>query len=317
MCFTALGAGAQEGFKGENFDNQSQIIIQDDKEAKRCQATRIAPKWYLTAAHCVRPFCDKECMVVVDMLQGEVYASAVVRHKDGHARVFVPPTYHPGMGKSIRSDIALIFFDPPEEDYFFQVTRTGQELSRAEFNKLLSQSEYADQRAQWNALERSRAKLYTVNNSVSRKLLTPVAVPDLRDETQLVGSGFYYFTALHYYIGPDLGIEKGMSGSGVVVPGGAIVGVVSAALSRGPIVWYNEKDEPAGQINGDYFLFTPISGENAAFIQAKMKSVSSPGPFPYIVPVDGQIAEQTTAKLQEVFGQFKSADEVLAVEEKK
>ncbi len=325
-CMLLFGAGLQAEqtpvFFGEDFANQSVLFTQNSKGSKQCQGLRISSKWYLTAAHCVRPYCDKECQITVQLLQGPLQASAVLRHTAVAPRVFVPPAYRPGSGRGIRTDLALIRFDPAEEDYFFYETASKQALDKGSFIKRLNASEYADQRGQWQALENARPKLLSVNNSVSRRILFPLAVPDLREGgiffKQSAGD-FYYFTELRHYMGPNFGVEKGMSGSGVVLPGGDVIGVVSASLNNtGKLVTYNENDEPVGSVpySSDYFLFTPISRQNAAFIRATVNSFHEAGPGPRIVSINSHYAEPSPAKVQEVFSDIASAEEVVSVKER-
>ena len=322
MTATAIQLPVDPVFSADDVANQSIIWAQDDKNAKQCQAVRIAPKWYLTAAHCVRPYCDKECIVTVQLLQGSLQAQAVLRHNNSTPHVFVPPAYHPGEGTSIRHDIALIGFDPSEEDYTFYDARSKKELDWDTFEKYLRKGGYEDARDQWQSLQTARPTLRSVTNSVSRKLLFPVAVPDLRQDgiyvQQESGNGFYYFTELHHYIGPNFGVRKGMSGSGVVLPGGTVIGVVSASLNNtGRVVIYNEKDEPTGFLpySSDYFLFTPISQENKAFIEAIVKSYRHRfGTGPRVLPLGSSIAPQTSKRVQEVFGEFSSEDDILSAE---
>ena len=321
FCLMVGSLQAQESgeFFGEDFANQSVILVQNKQGAKQCQAVRILPTWYLTAAHCVRPYCDKECKVTVQLLQGDLQASATLWHTQSLPQVFVPAAYHPGDGKSIRSDIALIHFRPAEEDYIFYEARNNTALDKAVFMEQLNSSAHNDQRNQWQQLQKARPKLLTVTNSVNRKLSYPLAVPDLRGEgiyfKQSQGN-FYYFTSLHHYIGPNFGIEKGMSGSGVILPGGAVAGVVSASLSsQNQITVYNEKDEAVKSVpySSNYFLFTPLSPDNIAFIRATVNSFREDGRGPNVVGIHGHYSQPAAAKLSEVFPEFSAAEDVLSV----
>ena len=322
-CLAAFPVWAQDAFSGEDFDNQSKIIVQDEYDASRCQAVRIAPKWYLTAAHCVMAKCDKKsCDIIVDMLQGDIYASAVVHHNEStHKRVFIQQDYKDGKIKSVRADLALIFFDPAPADYFFKLSAINKELSWTEFNKLLKQPGYSEQRERWQALENSRAKLYVVTNAMDRHVLQPIAVPDVSTDTQLVGTGFYYFDKLKYYIGPDMGVDSGLSGSGVVVPGGGIIGVVSTVAGQGT----SKKDAEKVQGANKYFLFTPINHDNEEFIKGvfnmaksapKSWNITSVGKLPQLVSMDPKIAAMTEERLEEIFPDFAAAQEKGAIADK-
>lgn len=316
--FAGWAAGyAQDQFCAEDMANQSILIIQGDKMATQCQAVRILPKWYLTAAHCVSPYCDKECTITANLLQGELQASASIQHTSASPHVFVPAAYHPNSAKGIRSDIALIRFVPMDEDYFFYETRSSTPLDRETFIHLLNSSQYTEQRNQWQALSHARPKLLMVTHALGRQILFPIAVPDLRSGEiyfrQSDARGFYYFPQLRHYIGYNFGVERGMSGAGVVLPGGAVVGIVSAALNRtGQLVTYNEKDEPISSIpfSSDYFMFTPVSKENAAFIRATINSFHESGAGPNIVILTAPYSQSTTDKLQDIFPEFATEQDV-------
>lgn len=322
FCFLAgaIAGYAQANFSAEDMANQSLLFIDDT----RCQAVRILPKWYLTAAHCVQPECDKECTITVNLLQGSLQASATLQHTSDSPHVFVPAAYYGGSTKGIRSDLALIRFDPADTDYFFYDARANTPLSKEQFIDLLNSSSYTEQRNQWQALAHARPKLLTVTNSVGRQLLPSIAVPDLRRGDiffrQSADHSFYFFPELKHYIGPNFGVERGMSGAGVVLPGGAVVGIVSANLSNPyQIVTYNENDEPiySRPYSADYFLFTPINRENASFIRATVNSYRESGSGPNIMLLSAPYAQTTTAKLQDIFTEFKNEDDILGVRENK
>ena len=101
------------------------------------------------------------------------------------------------------------------------------------------------------------------------------------------------------------GVEKGMSGGGVVLPGGHVIGVVSANLnSQGRIMVYNEKDEAVGYMpySSDYFLFTPISRQNATFIRGTIASFHEPGRSANLANISPREAERSDVTLQTAFG---------------
>lgn len=311
----ALPVWAQDTFKGEDFDNQSEITVQGADGISRCQAVRIAPRWYLTAAHCVVSQCDNQsCDIIVDMLQGDLYASAIVHHNElTHKRVYVHPDYRDGKIKSVPSDIALILFDPKKTDYFFRLNSANKELSWSEFKKLLKHPLYSEQRDRWAALEEGHTKLYVVSNALDRRVLKPIAVPDLKTDTQLVGEGFYYFDKLKHYIGPNMDVDKGMSGSGVVVPGGGIIGIVSTVAGQGASAPAGKQTAAEKKKAGQYFLFTPINHDNENFLRAHLNYVEKQ----YIVPMDPKIAEITEERLENVFGDFAAAEQAGAIADKK
>ena len=116
LLFFSVGARAAQDepvFFAEDFLNQSVITVQNDRSGQQCHAVRILPKWYLTAAHCVRPYCDKACTVTFHLLQGPLQAMADVPHASSDPKVFTPRQYHLDDAKNVRYDVALIRFDPP------------------------------------------------------------------------------------------------------------------------------------------------------------------------------------------------------------
>ena len=322
-CFP-LFAAEDTPFAAEDFANQSMIMVQNDRDSKRCQAVRILPNWYMTAAHCVRPYCNKECTVTFTLLQGPLQALADVSHTSLHPMVFTPRQYHIGEAKNIRYDVALIHFVPQEQDYFFYDARNKKVLDEQSFLKMLQLSQYSDQRSQWQTLASSRPKLLVTPDTYTRHVQYPLAVPDLRADGIFFHDSklpdFYYFKELRHYMGSNFGVERGMSGSAVVLPGGAVIGVVSASLnSQSRLVFYDEKDQPVRSVpySADYFLFTPLSQTNMNFIRATISSAHEPGPKPYFVYISGDEAEKSDATVQSAFPGVLSAQDVLTSQETK
>ena len=297
----ALPLWGENHFKGEDFDNQSEIIVRGAGESSRCQAVRIAPKWFLTAAHCVSPQCDKACDIQVNLLQGDVYAAARVHHHENtHKRVWVQSSHEDDKLKSAGSDVALFFFDPAKSDYSFELPALNKKMGWKEFTKWLKQTGHSEY---WDTLQGSCAKLYTIPNAIDQRVKQEIAVPDIAAGTWTSGTGFYYFNSLQHYIGPDIGVSHGMSGSGVIVPGGGIIGVVVSSLTQ-------EDSHPSAEMlesgPGGYFLFAPINQKNRDFIESVLNGsgISSPGKMPEIVTAGPGIVIPTDAKLEDVFGGF-------------
>ena len=311
-------------FVAEDFANQSKFWVQDNRDAQQCQATRILPNWYMTAAHCVRPYCDKQCQLTFALLQGELQASAQVYHTASNPRVFTPRQYHRGEAKSIRYDVALIYFNPAEEDYFFYDARNKKVLDRGGFLKALNLAPYSDQRSQWLALEQARPKIFVIPEGSTRHAQYSLAVPDLRGAGIFFHdsktSDFYYFKELHHYMGSNFGVQKGMSGSGVIMPGGDILGVVSSSLStHNSLITYDDKDQPVHSVpySADYFLFTPLTPSNMNFIRATISSFHQTGQNPYFMYIGSAEAKPSDATVQNAFPQALSVNVVLSAEERK
>ena len=239
----------------------------------------------------------------------QAYAS--VSHTSADKHIFVPTAYHPNTEKAVRHDIALIYFTPDEQDQWYVHTTTGQSLNYKTFIKELNSSSYPEQLNQWQALQQARPALLRVSNMDNRRITVPVAVPDLRQGEiyfkQSQPNDFYYSNQLRYYVGKNFGVGQGMSGSAVVVPGGKIIGIVSMNKQQaGNLVAYNEKDEPVAQIpfSTDYFLFTPISRENASFIQNTIRSMHDSGKTARVERLSDAESEITDKNLQEIIDSF-------------
>ncbi len=316
-AFSASAEERQSAFQAEDFVHQSLLWVQNSRENSKCHATRILPKWYLTAAHCVSPICNKECTLTLDLIQGNLQASARVQHTASDARVFVPREYIPRNAKSVRHDVALIRFDPKEVQYSFYDAKEKEYIEEEVFLQKLKLSENSDQRYQWEELGSSRPKLLSIN--AARHILDPLAVANLQPDgiyyQESFTDDFYYFTELRHFMGSNFGVVHGMSGGGVVVPGGDVVGVVSGKIGgETELTLYDASDKPIGSIpySSDYFLFTPFSRSNVNFIRATIASFHESGSSPRFVGISGQRAELTHAKPEEVFGDM-SADDIADV----
>ena len=305
----------ESSFIAEDFANQSLYWAQNNRDSNRCQAIRILPKWYLTAAHCVVPVCNKECSLTFQLIQGPLQASARIMHTASNPKVFVPREYVSKTTKSVRHDMALIRFDEKETDFVFYDAKKEDYIEYDEFLETLNQSQYRDERNQWHELSHARPKLMTLTEQ-SRHVVEPISVPDLRQDGIFFSESrhpdFYYFSELRHFMGTNFGISKGMSGGGVVTPGGGVIGIVSARLgSESKITLYDENDKPTGTIpySSDYFLFTPFSHSNVNFIRATIASFHESGANPYFVRVSEKVAEMTNKTPLQVFGGM-SAEEI-------
>lgn len=303
-------------FYAEDILNQSSIYVYQGRSAGTCQAVKITPTWYLTAAHCVYPSCKKECTVDVYLLQGGLQAVARIKHTTRNPRVFVPGNYLPNSDKNVRNDMALIHFIPQEEDFFFFEEKTNKALDYTTFQNLLNKTAYLEQAAQWRALSQARPALLTTTNVLNRQITVPIAVPDLRSGEltfrQSSSGDYYYLTELWHYFGMNFGVGKGMSGSGVIVPGGKLLGIVSTNMNRsGMLVAYNDKDEPVFSVpySSEYFMFAPFSEANRSFIDSivlKYRDTSSVKPYfvtltdLYAVPTDLTLEKLITQNEREL-----------------
>ncbi len=93
----------------EDFYHTFEYYISGGGQNSKCQATRIAPRWFATAAHCVKELCASSCEIRMDLLDTPVSAMAEVQHSAKNPSVFV----HPGYKKEqlVKGDFALIRLD--------------------------------------------------------------------------------------------------------------------------------------------------------------------------------------------------------------
>lgn len=320
---SCLSAQEESPFPATVFWNQSSIHVEDDRDVRQCQAVRILPKWYLTAAHCVYPMCEKSCTIYVKLLQGDLQATARVEHnRISHPTVFYPK-YDPSSLKGVQNDIALIHFAEKDLNYSFYQVSKKKTLDYQAFLKALR---YTSQWSQWEALRKARPQLLTVGNIFNRQLKVPAAVPDIRDtrlaEMNLAGDdgiphlyaegeSFYYFTDLKHYLGLNFEVQRGMSGGGVVLPGGAIVGIVSANfMDAGQLVAYDEENRPVYSVpySNNYLLFTPFSEENKNFINTTISSAREGGSSANFVPFLDRYSVKTDKTFKMLFSTGNATD---------
>ncbi len=318
---TLLGAGPalalEEPFYVEQVLNQNTISVYGPRQSGTCQAVRITPTWYLTAAHCVYDFCQKACIVEIELLHGDLQAIAQVHHSVEDPTVFVQK-YDPNGIRSVRDDLALIHFTQTPQDMVFVDNSSKEQLTYEDFMRKLKAS--AEQYAQWRALEKSHPVMLTTDNVQNRHLNLPIGVPDLRRPgwhiAESSAGDFYYFTELWHYLGMNFGVGKGMSGSGVIFHDGRLLGIVSTNLNKsGLIVTYNEQDEPIYTLpySSNYFLITPFNYANQKFIESTIllhRDGSKKNPrFGSLTERDAPATDKT---LEQVYGE---GDQAAVLEE--
>lgn len=222
----------------EDFYHTFEYFVQQGGHGKagKCQATRIAPRWFVTAAHCVQDLCQKSCTVQMDLLEGSVSALASTHHTAEKPAVFVHPQYKSGKKMQIQYDLALIHLDVNRapKTYYRRSKQDGEP------NVIISKWRFFA----WLETHRSTKSAYRHALSPS---LPPIAVFDnanlLLDRNISVISIFhgvrqvkpnpypvYYVKDLGYAYTQDFGIQKGMSGSGVMTNTGELIGIISASV---------------------------------------------------------------------------------------
>ena len=244
------------------------FITSPGQSGSKCQATRMAPHWFVTAAHCVKDLCARACSLQLDLLEAPVSAFAKVEHSTQNPTVFVHPGYQ--QGHFVKDDFALIRLDlnRAPKTYYRRAT------SPKEPHVALSEQKFTV----WLAKHPRVARMY---RRVLNPQLPPIAVFDNSnyelDRTVSVISIFegkrqvsvnpnpvYYVKDLGYAYTQNFGIRKGMSGSGVMTNTGELIGIISAYVGAD---LYKGKEKVKHQ---EFFVFPVFNNDFLRFMQDVM-----------------------------------------------
>ncbi len=269
----------------EDFYHTFEYYITGGGQNSKCQATRIAPRWFATAAHCVKDLCATACEIRMDLLDSPVSAMAEMQHSAKTPHVFIHPGYREG--KLVKDDFALIRLD------FNRAPKIYYRRATAKNPKNVAMSE--KQFAAWMARNpRTNAKY----RHVLSPQLPPIAVFDnanyVLDRNMSVISIFngvrevkadpnpvYYVKNLGYAYTQNFGIRKGMSGSGVMTNTGELIGIISAYVGAD---LYKGKQKVK---HSDLFMFPVFNRDLVSFMQDTLGSdwnrVDVKDAYPYLV----------------------------------
>lgn len=309
--FLAAGAVNASTFYTDQFDDQKEIFIYSGSQSARCQAVRIAPDWFLTAAHCVYDYCKgKTCDVQINLVQDSSFAvQARVRHEASAPKVYIYEGYSPNNNRSAGTDVALIHYNAARTPTAYLDTLNGVSLSRGDFEKEVSRSPEAA--AQWRALAgKPSVKLLSFTGAPSARLKKAIAVPNvgggrvdyLRNNSKEV----YFVSPLQLLFSADFGVRPGNSGGGVWTEDGMLAGVVSQYLGTGPMDFYDESGAKVGVLANvsNYFLFTGFTAGTMAFIRSHVPQV------PQALAMGGY-AKSTQESFEEITRKIDSARRAL------
>lgn len=256
--------------------------------AARCQAVRLAPDWYITAAHCVYDFCaeNRSCVIQFDLAQSPdpLFAQARVHSDSSRRNVFIYPGYNPRQNRSSSFDVALIRFAPGKDGYLFMDVSKDKEITRAEFEKKLSF--YPETQAQWNA---PAPRLLTFDAAVSARITQPIAVPRAQNGHiswlyNAAGQAFF-ISEVQHCLSNAFGVKQGNSGGGVFTAQGDLIGIVSMSLQNknGAVAFTNAdgKKQFTLQEADSYFIFTGFSSAVLSFVRQYIPRVAFVGAVPY------------------------------------
>ena len=254
------------------------------KQGAKCQATRVAPRWFATAAHCVEDLCKKRCTIRMDLLDTPVSVLAETTHTAKAPQVFV----HPGYDSSswAKDDFALIRLDLNRSSKTYYRRSTSNDprnlgISEKEFSAWLSRNPRA--RSQYRHVlspELPPIAVFDNMNMVLDRNVSVISIFDGKRAIKLDPDPVYYVKDLGYAYTTNFGIRKGMSGSGVMTNTGELIGIISAN------VWSSvyQGDKKIGQ--HDFFVFPVFNGSLVSFMQEVMgkdfNRVSQKDAYPYL-----------------------------------
>ena len=265
-----------------------------------CQAVRIHPNWFLTAAHCVYPACKGSlpCTVEVTLAQGELSQKIRIHHSTASKRVFIYEGFFPGQNRISSVDVALIHFEPQSAEYAFASFEQDlwQSISQAQFNKLLATS--PETKAQLNA---SGVRLVGAANLPNVRLLPQLAVPRMTEGSlsYLVSAStdVFFVQKLQHFISPGFGVRRGNSGGGVFTTQGDLVGLVSSLVYApdGSASFKNDEGKTVLTLQNaaDLFFFTGFNGSTLNFIRNHVPGLR-------VIGADNGFVEPTNKKFSSI-----------------
>ena len=253
-----------------DFYHTYEYYIMGATQAK-CQATRIAPRWFATAAHCVKDLCEKSCTLRMDLMDTPVSVLAQTTHSSQHRAVFI----HPGYKASTlaKDDFALIKLDVRNAEKLYYRRATAKEpqnvgIQKQEFLAWLKSRPQAKRKYN-KALSPELPPL--VDFSVSRnyqidRKLSVVSIFSGVRKVKKATSPVYYISSLGYAYTTNFGIQKGMSGSGVMTNTGELIGIISAFIDA------QKKQGAKTLAQYDWFVFPVFNASIIEFMRDTMGS---------------------------------------------
>ena len=265
---------------------RTDLAAQGNVPVYTCQALRVTPNWFLTAAHCVYSACrgSLPCTVQINLAQGELRQTVRVNHSTASKNVFIYEGFFPGQNRVSSVDVALIKLEPESAVYSYekQDTQTGEwvPLTQMQFEKLLPYS--PETKAQ---LKASGVRLIGAANLATSRFLPQIAVPRITDgEVSYLTSpsqDVFFVSELQHFISPGFGVRRGNSGGGVFTAQGDLAGLVSSLLYApdGSASFQNDEGKTVLTLKNarDYFLFTGFNGSTLNFIRNHVPNLRTIG----------------------------------------
>ena len=250
--FCVYAATVQARVYADDFVFQKQMLINGQNT---CQAFRIHPRWFATAAHCVETCLSGGCRIKLLLAQGEVNAIAELTARD----VFIPPEYRQvDKEQRVRTykvwDIALLHYHP--EDFIYEFAEGGY-AHRADFEQALQKDRSL--RLQWHGAVKPKIPvIYTYNGPDLMTLQNNLIVPRWNwGELEIFSDPktVLYFGERKALWGADgFGVDHGNSGGAVVLDDGGIIGVAAAKADNQLPAFVKQAFPTFGRAD-EFFLF--------------------------------------------------------------
>ncbi len=269
----------------EDFYHTFEYFISSANQQSKCQATRIAPRWFATAAHCVKDACQKNCTLRMDLLDTPVSAFAEVPHTAAKPTVFVHPGYQPK--QLVKNDFALIKLDVTRapKTYYRRAKTAGTPhtaLSEKQFTAWLMRNPRThSQYRHVLSPQLPPIAVFDNGNYVLDRNLSVISIFDGKRTVKQDPHPVYYVKDLGYAYTTNFGIQKGMSGSGVMTNTGELIGIISAYVGA-------DLYKGTQKIKHENWFMFPVFNESlVSFMQEVMGSdfsrVAQKDAFPYLV----------------------------------
>lgn len=242
------------------------IIAPQGSAGGKCQATRIARRWFVTAAHCVTPLCDKGCSLEVDLLEQPLSARASVQHSAKKPVVFVHPEYT--SGSLALNDFALFRLDLDHTPltYYRRGTKNVW-VSAKTFAAFLDKNrQAASQLRHIQSPVFPALVLFGQGNFLFKGRLSVISIFDGKRKVKKDPHPVHYVNDLGFAYTENFGVIKGMSGSGVMTNTGELVGIISGNLTTS-----RPGLNKAAQTK-EFFMFPVFNKRTAEFMQTVMGS---------------------------------------------
>lgn len=238
LIFTLALAGAaraQKNMDVRQYNNTYEIAVQGANSQFKCQAVRLAKDWFITAAHCLVPVCNSECVINARLAKAKDYELEIsVKHAPGGQAVFL---HSKSKEAQVSYDIALIKFQPEKSQHLFKDKKSGHLIKREEAFAKLTPSQKADFTQAMNGVNFPTVlSLKTQTPKILRVSLGVASIWDYNTEV-LSSEDYVFFSPKHNYIyTSNFGIRQGISGSGVITSSGELAAIVSAVANTQRII---------------------------------------------------------------------------------